>query len=90
MHLIVLETYDFKIFVSPLHYLDTFMKDIICSDLYMIYIIAVNMSVIPKISHYFGYRCLILNHVYDMKKIMYTYWSLILCPCYIVLEDLMF
>jgi hypothetical protein len=27
-------------FVSPLHYLDTFMKDIICLDVHMIYIMA--------------------------------------------------
>jgi hypothetical protein len=27
-------------FVSPLHYLDTFMKDITCLDLHMIYIMA--------------------------------------------------
>jgi hypothetical protein len=27
-------------FVSPLHYLDTFMKDITCLDVHMIYIMA--------------------------------------------------
>jgi hypothetical protein len=26
------------------------------------------MSVIPKISHYFGYRCFRLNPMYDMHK----------------------
>jgi hypothetical protein len=40
IHFIVLETYNLKMFVSPLHYPDPFMKDIICLDPHMIYIIA--------------------------------------------------
>jgi hypothetical protein len=77
-------------FVSPLHYHDTFMKDIMCLELYMIYIIAMKHICDSKTITLFWLQMFHIKSMYDMHKIMYTYWSLMLCPCYIVLQNLMF
>jgi hypothetical protein len=78
IHFIVLETYNIKHIMLKCLFLLCIILTLLWKTLYVwMYTWSIlwqwNMSVIPKISHYFGYRYFRLNRMYDMRKIMYIH-----------------